>query len=143
MLFDPDIYPQSHPADEHGTRSSLTAVGMGMYSPADLHATYHHHLVVGQNLSCLFVDGYHSTVVFLEGFLGVHRGTGVLTHSHLMGHLFGEVLPKFGIRRCRPLSAPRGGSSPQALALSVQVVKAGSRGRTTESFTTRPCHGIP
>ena len=22
---------------------------------------------------------YHSTVVFLEGFLGVHRGTGVLT----------------------------------------------------------------
>ena len=33
-------------------------------------------LVVGQNLKCLFGDGY-STVVFLEGFLGVHRGTGV------------------------------------------------------------------
>ena len=39
--------------------------------------------VVGQNLRCLFVDGYHSTVVFLEGFLGVHRGTGVLTHSQM------------------------------------------------------------
>ena len=37
--------------------------------------------VVGQNLRCLFGDGYHSTVVFLEGFPGVHRGTGVLTHS--------------------------------------------------------------
>ena len=32
---------------------------------------------------CLFGDGYHSTVVVLEGFLGVHRGTGVLTHSHM------------------------------------------------------------
>ena len=37
-------------------------------------------VVVGQNLRCLFGDGYHSTVVFVEGFLGVHRGTGVLTH---------------------------------------------------------------
>ena len=38
---------------------------------------------VGQNLWCLFGDGYHSTVVFfLEGFLGVHRNTRVLTHRH-------------------------------------------------------------
>ena len=28
------------------------------------------HMVVGQNLRCLFVDGYHSTVVFLEGAPG-------------------------------------------------------------------------
>ena len=26
---------------------------------------------------------YHPTIVFLKGFLGVHRGTGVLTHSHV------------------------------------------------------------
>ena len=38
-------------------------------------------MVAGQNLRCLFGDSYHSTVVSLEGFLGVHRGTGVLTHS--------------------------------------------------------------
>ena len=30
------------------------------------------------------MDGYHSTVVFLEGVLGVHWGTGVLTHSHMV-----------------------------------------------------------
>ena len=36
-------------------------------------------MVVGQNLRCLFGDGYHSTVAFPEDFLGVHRGTGVLT----------------------------------------------------------------
>ena len=30
-----------------------------------------------------FWDGYHSIVVFLGGFLGVHRGTGVLTHSQM------------------------------------------------------------
>ena len=41
------------------------------------------HMVVGQNLRCLFGDGYHSTVVVLEGFLGVHRRTGILTHSHI------------------------------------------------------------
>ena len=29
------------------------------------------------------MDSYHSTVVFLEDFVGVHQGTGVLTHSHM------------------------------------------------------------
>ena len=29
-------------------------------------------MVVGQHLRCLFVDAYPSTVVFLEGILGVH-----------------------------------------------------------------------
>ena len=30
-----------------------------------------------------FGVGYHPTIVFLKGFLGVHRGTGVLTHFHM------------------------------------------------------------
>ena len=33
-------------------------------------------MVAGQYPRCRFGDGCHSTVVFLEGFLGVHRGTG-------------------------------------------------------------------
>ena len=41
----------------------------------------HHHLQ--GCLRCLLVDDYHSSVVFLEGFLGVHRTTGVLTQNHL------------------------------------------------------------
>ena len=40
-------------------------------------------LAVGQNLRYLFVVGYHPTIVFLKGFLGVHRGTRVLTHCQL------------------------------------------------------------
>ena len=31
-----------------------------------------------------FWVGYHPTIVFLKGFLGVHQGTGVLTHSHMV-----------------------------------------------------------
>ena len=37
---------------------------------------------MGQNLRYLFGLGYHPTIVFLKGFLGVHLGTGDLTHSH-------------------------------------------------------------
>ena len=40
------------------------------------------HMGVGRNL-CLFGDGSHSAVLFLEGFQGVFRGTGVLTHCHM------------------------------------------------------------
>ena len=40
-------------------------------------------MVVGQNLRYLFGVGYHPTLVFFKGFLGVHRGTGVLTHCHM------------------------------------------------------------
>ena len=43
-------------------------------------------MVVGHNRRCLFGDAYHSNVVFLEDFLGVHRGTGVLTHSQVQCH---------------------------------------------------------
>ena len=42
-------------------------------------------MAVGQNLRYLFGVGYHPTIVFLKGFLGVHRGTGVLTHGHIGG----------------------------------------------------------
>ena len=40
-------------------------------------------VVVGQNPRCLFGGGSHCTVVFLEGFLGVHRRIGVLTGSRV------------------------------------------------------------
>ena len=45
-------------------------------------------LAVSQNLRYLFGVGYHPTIVFFKGFLGVHRGTGVLTHCHLEQLLF-------------------------------------------------------
>ena len=41
-------------------------------------------MAMGQNLRYLFGVGYHPTIVFLKGFLGVHWGTGVLTHSHII-----------------------------------------------------------
>ena len=40
-------------------------------------------MAVGQNLRYLFGVGYHPTIVFFKGFLGVHRGTRVLTHCHM------------------------------------------------------------
>ena len=48
-------------------------------------------LAMGQNLMYLFGVGYHPTIVFFKGFLGVHRGTGVLTHCHLLKGVFFEV----------------------------------------------------
>ena len=39
---------------------------------------------MSQNLRYLFGVGYQPTIVFFKGFLGVHRGTGVLTHCHLV-----------------------------------------------------------
>ena len=38
---------------------------------------------VGQNLRYLFGVGYHPTIVFFKGVLGVHRGTRVLTHCRV------------------------------------------------------------
>ena len=43
-------------------------------------------MVVGQNLWCLFVDGYHSTAVFLEGFLGVNPGASMGFDPWPYGH---------------------------------------------------------
>ena len=40
-------------------------------------------MAVSQNLRNLFGVGYHPTIVFLKGFLGLHRGTRVLTHSQI------------------------------------------------------------
>ena len=40
-------------------------------------------MAVSQNLRYLFGVGYQPTIVFFKGFLGVHRGTGVLTHCHM------------------------------------------------------------
>ena len=40
-------------------------------------------MAVGQNLRYRFGDDYHPTIVFFKGLLGVHPGTGVLTHSHI------------------------------------------------------------
>ena len=42
-------------------------------------------MVVSQNLLGTFLGlgKPPHEVVFLKGFLGVHRGTGVLTHSHI------------------------------------------------------------
>ena len=40
-------------------------------------------MAVGQNLRYLFWDDYPPKVVYFKGFWDVHRGTGVLTHSHI------------------------------------------------------------
>ena len=39
------------------------------------------YMAVGQNLRP-FGDAYHPILVYFKGLLGVHRGTGVLTHGH-------------------------------------------------------------
>ena len=55
--------------------------------PSELPMTWDH--VVGQNLRCLFRDGYHSTVLFLEDFLGVtpgHRGFDKAPAMWDLGH---------------------------------------------------------
>ena len=41
-------------------------------------------MAVGQNLRYLFGDDYPPKVVYFKGFWDVHRGTGVLTHSHII-----------------------------------------------------------
>ena len=41
-------------------------------------------MAVGQNLRYLLGDDYPPKVVYFKGFLGVHRGSGVLTHSHVL-----------------------------------------------------------
>ena len=48
-------------------------------------------VAVSQNLRYLFGVGYHPTIVFLKGFLGVHRGTGVLTHCHVFFDKFQSI----------------------------------------------------
>ena len=41
-------------------------------------------MAVGQNLRYLFGVGYPPKVVDFKGFWDVHRGTGVLTHCHII-----------------------------------------------------------
>ena len=48
-------------------------------------------VAVGQNLRYLFWDDYPSKVVYFKGFLGVHRGTGVLTHCQVSFRLWKEA----------------------------------------------------
>ena len=46
-------------------------------------------MAVSQNLRYLFGVGYHLTIAFFKGFLGVHQGTGVLTHCHMFYRICG------------------------------------------------------
>ena len=43
-----------------------------------------HDVAVGQNLRYLFGDDYPPKVIYFKGFWDVHRGTGVLTHCHVV-----------------------------------------------------------
>ena len=43
-------------------------------------------MAVGQNLRYLFGDDYPPKIVDFKGFLGVHRGYGVLTHCQIPNH---------------------------------------------------------
>ena len=60
-------------------------------------------MAMGQKLRYLFGDDYPPKVVYLKGFWDVHRGTGVLTHCHiiwtlpkgLLGNIFFSRLPCF------------------------------------------------
>ena len=49
-------------------------------------------LAMGQNLRYLFGDDSPPKIVYFKGFWDVHRGTGVLTHSHLTipGRMYSE-----------------------------------------------------
>ena len=51
------------------------------------------YVAVSQNLRYLFGVG-KATLVFLKGLLGVHRGTGVLTHNHVFSLLFKSINKK-------------------------------------------------
>ena len=40
-------------------------------------------VAMGQNLRYLYGDDYPPKIVYFKGFLGVHRGYGVLTHCQV------------------------------------------------------------
>lgn len=55
----------------------------GLDTGGSLENALHNDMAMGQDVRYLCGDDDHLTVFFLQSFLGVHWGTGVLTHGHI------------------------------------------------------------